>query len=552
MLPRCEVFVSKSLNVNHIVRDVTETLFNQGHLDAVRWLGVQENRQWALEFATNAAQGRTLTDSDPGDWIPSYEEWSQGVGGAERFAMTVAAVPRPVPGLRWQAAGKTRVIHSIQGDRAYIETEGSAFAAIVDLKEIQEEIARDIHRDYSRQRAAEDAADVAPSTPVKPAAKPAAKPAGGDDYPWAKTALEKGRIKKILDSSIRYEGRVTSTREYLDDLLSRRARLHISFAPSDLSRTAFNRMDNREQREWAQRQVKQGLKPSYQLRVGDSVYTVNATEFEYAYHKAGKPPVTLGFSAGYLDGRSFQGAKTEAERKHARWFDKADDDLLAELAAPTPVDLAVKHALGPGNTVFKWPELVDDLKAIGVSEGQAERIATAVMEIEDEPSETGGIRHRSVIEAEVRALFPAILGSRPATRTPVESTWQEIGSLQRSGSKLTIVSRGDENVYIDVPGVALIYVKVPDPQSFDLSDPGAQFREPDPAEALEAQMPVGTIGLTPDEKEAQNFYNAIKRGDPALVSNDAEASLTSGGKRSFLALAKRLDPRRRRFITTLP
>ena len=213
---------------------------------------------------------------------------------------------------------------------------------------------------------------------------------------------------------------------------------------------------------------------------------------------------------------------------------------------PTPVDLAVKHALGPGNTVFKWPELVDDLKAIGVSEGQAERIATATMEIEDEPSETGGIRHRSVIEAEVRALFPAILDSRPVASepqrasTPIESTWQEIGSLQRSGSKLTITSRGDENVYIDVPGVGSIFVKVPDPRTFDLSDPGAQFREPDPADEADKALPTGSVWMTKSAQEAKAIYDGIQRGDLQYV--DMGGKLTPGTKRSLTALAKRADP----------
>jgi hypothetical protein len=87
---------------------------------------------------------------------------------------------------------------------------------------------------------------------------------------------------------------------------------------------------------------------------------------------------------------------------------------------------------------------------------------------------------------------PDLFGGTPAPApapAPVEVQWTEITALNRDPGGLRITSRGDENVYIDVPTVGSVFVKVPDPDTFTLDDPGAQFREPEPAAADLSPIP---------------------------------------------------------------
>jgi len=231
----------------------------------------------------------------------------------------------------------------------------------------------------------------------------------------------------------------------------------------------------------------------------------------------------------------------------------APERVVPEVTTPASVlDLAVKHALGPGDTTFKWPELVSDLEGVGTEKERAEHIATAVMEIADEPSATGGIRHPSVIETEVRGLFPAILTDRlpapepdlfggppvpaPAAAPALETTWQEIAGLQREGVPLRIVDRGEENVYIDMRGDRLV-IKVPDPTTFDLSDPGAQFREPEPT----IVEPSGH--LSDEARAAKVIYDALYGDDyRARDSYKPGGKLAGGAKRKLTNLAKKAMP----------
>ena len=303
-----------SIDPRHIVRDVTEDLFNEGLLGYAKWLSVPKNREWAQGVAKRALGASAAPAQHPRfeDWALPYEDWKQGVGARERVAMIQETVPEPFVGLRWKDRGKNRVIHTIKDGKAYIETEGSAFAEILDLSLVPEQIAVDTHKTYHLRYS------TPPST-----AEPAAPTASVGDYPWAKTARERGRIQKQLEKQIRHEGRIVTTKEYIDSLLSEGATPTILFEPTALTRASFNRMDGQAQTAWQRRQAEQGLKPRYLLAAKDgSTYSeINKTGFDYAYYTSGEPQVKVTYSRGFLDKGYFERAKKKAQEKYPQWIE---------------------------------------------------------------------------------------------------------------------------------------------------------------------------------------------------------------------------------------
>ena len=305
-----------SIDPRHIVRDVTEDLFNEGLLGYAKWLSMPKNSEWAQGVAKRALGASAAPAQHPRfeDWVLPYKDWKQGVGGRERVAMIQETVPEPFVGLRWKDRDKNRVIHTIKDGKAYIETEGSAFAEILDLSLVPEQIAVDTHKTYNLRY----------STPLS-TAEPAAPAASVGDYPWAKTARERGRIQKQLEKQIQHKGRIVTTKEYIDSLLSEGATPEILFEPTALTRASFNRMDGQAQTAWQRRQAEQGLKPRYLLagKDGSTYSEINKTGFDYAYYTLGEPQVKVIYGRGFLDNQYFERAKKKTQKKYPQWIEKA-------------------------------------------------------------------------------------------------------------------------------------------------------------------------------------------------------------------------------------
>jgi hypothetical protein len=134
--------------------------------------------------------------------------------------------------------------------------------------------------------------------------------------------------------------------------------------------------------------------------------------------------------------------------------------------------IGAKPALPPGLAVETLGNLVaDKVPAAARSAWQA------VVEVLVEQSKAAPAPVAAPAAAiPAPAPEPDLFGGTPAPApapAPIETTWQEITALNRDPGGLRITSRGDENVYIDVPTVGSAFIKVPDPDTFSLDDPGA-------------------------------------------------------------------------------
>lgn len=103
-----------------------------------------------------------------------------------------------------------------------------------------------------------------------------------------KTAIQiaqEARDNKTLDAKISYNGVVNTRKWHTKNIIDNGGRVETAQVPAikDLTRSAFNRMDGRQQQDFERRQKAAGNKTEYRLFTKDgSFYTITKAEYDYA------------------------------------------------------------------------------------------------------------------------------------------------------------------------------------------------------------------------------------------------------------------------------
>lgn len=168
---------------------------------------------------------------------------------------------------------------------------------------------------------------------------------------------QSARTQTALDKQTRFRDRTVTMRQMLDTLVAEGGKMQVRFSAPKLTRTQYNRMDNREQSAWNRKVLEKGLTPEYELWEPDGTegYTLNKTEFDYADRGE---PLRIRYDYGYLSSDLHEAAKRVTREKYPAIFARETTDK-ATAPAPVKVAPAERYTYDVAETKVSYPWIIE-------------------------------------------------------------------------------------------------------------------------------------------------------------------------------------------------
>ena len=167
---------------------------------------------------------------------------------------------------------------------------------------------------------------------------------------------QSAKAQTTLDKQTRFRDRTVTMRQMLDTLLAEGGKMQVRFSVPNLTRTQYNRMDNREQSAWDSKVLEKGLTPEYELWTPDGTgYTISKTEFDYADRGE---PLRIKYDYGYLSSDLHDRAKRVTREKYPAIFARETTDT-ATAPAPVKVAPAERYTYAVAETKVSYPWIIE-------------------------------------------------------------------------------------------------------------------------------------------------------------------------------------------------